>query len=122
MYDTLRAVPPYLISAKCASAWGRFVQDQVKLGEVITKENIIKTITRLEQFSELRIAVSKTLPSSVIDTTLNLPPGDEVVTIPARQMEAQVAYPVNPTHGSSSFDSTTIPAFLVQPPSTGLTN
>ena len=66
--------------------------------------------------------MAKTLPSSVIDTTLNLPPGDEVVTIPAHQVEAQVDYPPDPTHGSSSFDSSTIPAFLVQQPSNGLTN
>ena len=57
-FDTLRAVVPYLISEKCAAAWGRFVTDQVKLGEEITKENIIKTISRLEQFPPLRIAVS----------------------------------------------------------------
>ena len=60
------------------------------------------------------------MPSSVIDITLNLPPGDEVVTIPAHQVEAQVDYPHDPTHGSSSFYSTTIPAFLVEPPSTAL--
>ena len=41
-------------------------------------KNIIKTITRLEQYSDLHLAVSKTLPSSVIDTTLNLPTGDEM--------------------------------------------
>ena len=82
----MRVVTPYLISAKCAAAWGHFVQDQVKLGEVIRKENNIQTITPLEKYSELHIAVSKTLPSSVIDTILNLPPGDEVVTIPAHQV------------------------------------
>ena len=76
----------------------------------------------LEKYWELRIAVSKTLTSLVIYTTLNFPPGDEVVTIPAHQVEAQVDYPPDPTHGSSSFDSTTIPAFLVQQPSTSLTN
>ena len=28
-FYTLRAAVPYLISAKCSAAWGRFVQDQV---------------------------------------------------------------------------------------------
>ena len=98
------------------AAWGKFVRDQVKLGEDITKENIIKTITRFEQFVPLKIAVSKTLPSSVIDTTLNLPPGENVVTIPAHLVQDQDNDPLEPTEDPSELDSASIPAFLVQTP------
>ena len=44
-YYTPRIATPYLISNKCAVAWGKYVQDQVRLGETITKENSIKTIS-----------------------------------------------------------------------------
>ena len=88
----------------------------MKLGEEITKENIIKTITRLEQFVPLKIAVSKTLLSSAIDTIINLPLGEDVVTIPAHLVESQVDDPLETSEDSSEIDSATIPAFLVQTP------
>ena len=106
----MRAVTPYLISNKCAIAWGKYVHDQVRLGETITKENIIKTISTLEQYADLRLTVTKTLPSSLIDTTLNLPPGDETVTIPAHQAEIQIAPPSDAIIGFSS-ERSTFPAF-----------
>ena len=97
-YYTLLTVTQYFISNKCAAAWGTYVLDQVRLGEVITKENIIKTFTCLEQYS-------------MIDTTLNLPPGDETVTIPAHQAEIQIATTSEAIIGSSS-EPSTITAFL----------
>ena len=56
-------------------------------------------------------AVTKTLQSSVIDTSLNLPPEDETVTIPAHQAEIQIAPTSEAIIGSSS-EPSTIPAFL----------
>ena len=44
---------------------------------------MIKIISNLEQYPELRLAVSKTLPSSLIDTTLNLPPGQPEIHLQA---------------------------------------
>ena len=78
-YNTLRTVTPYIISNKCAHAYGRHVNEQIKLGIDITKENIIKIITNLEQSVDLRLTITKTLPASLIDTTLNLPPGEPEV-------------------------------------------
>ena len=46
-YNTLRAVTPYFISTKCAQAYGKYIINQVKLGNTITKEDIIKTVTKL---------------------------------------------------------------------------
>ena len=68
---------------KCAHAYGKHLNDQLKLGGEITKENMIKIISNLEQYSELRLTVSKTLPSSLIDTTLNLPPGQPEIYLQA---------------------------------------
>ena len=82
-YKTVSTVTPYFISNKCAQAYGKYVVEQVKMGEVITKENIIKTITTLEQYVDLRLTVTKTLPASLIDTTLNLPPGETEIHLQA---------------------------------------
>ena len=72
-----------MISNKCAHAYGKHLNDQLKLGGEITKENMIKIISNLEQYSELRLTVSKTLPSSLTDTTLNLPPGQPEIYLQA---------------------------------------
>ena len=93
-YNTLRAVTPYFISTKCAHAYGKFIIDQVKLGNTITKEEIIKTITKLETFNELRLDISKTLPAAIIDTTLNLPPGTEEHFLTAHLGDVEVAAPM----------------------------
>ena len=74
---------PYIISNKCALAYGRLANEQIKLGVDITKENIIKIITNLEQYVDLRLTITKTLPSSLIDTKLNLPPGEAEVHLQA---------------------------------------
>ena len=61
-YNTLTTVTPYFISNKCAQAYGKYAVEKVKMGEVINKEDIIKTITTLEQYVDLRLTVAKALP------------------------------------------------------------
>ena len=75
-YNTIKQVTPYFISTHCGNAFGKYVVEQVKLDGEITKEIIIKTITSLEQYPDLKLTVTKTLPATLIDTTLNLPPGE----------------------------------------------
>ena len=48
-YKTLRDVTPYFISNKCAQVYGKYILNQVKMGSNISKEDIIKTVTTLEQ-------------------------------------------------------------------------
>ena len=83
-----------MISNKCAHAYGKHLNDQLKLGGEITKENMIKIISNLEQYPELRLTVSKTLPSSLIDTTLNLPPGQLEIYLQAHM----ASVPTPPDH------------------------
>ena len=44
------------------------------MGNTITKEDIIKTVTKLETYTELKLDVAKNLPSAII---INVPPGSE---------------------------------------------
>ena len=74
------------------AAWGKFVRDQVKLGEDITKEQIIKTISHLKQFAPLR----------------------NLVTIPAHLVQDQDNDPLEPSEDPFEPDSASILAFLVQ--------
>ena len=108
----MRAVTPYLISNKCAIAWGKYVHDQVRLGETITKENIIKTISTLEQYTDLCLTVTETLPSSLIEATSNLPPGDETITIPAHQADVQIQTISEGDPILASSETFTIPTLL----------
>ena len=80
-YQTVRQVTPYLISAKCASAFGQWIVESVKLHTEITKESIIRIVTSLESHVELRITTSRQLPGFMITSTLNLPPGETDVTL-----------------------------------------
>ena len=68
----------------------KYIINQVKLGNTIIKEDIIKTITKLETYNELKLDISKTLPSAIIDTTLNLPPGREKHFLTAHLGEVEV--------------------------------
>ena len=46
--NTLRSITPYLLSPNCAKLFGDWQQDCVKMGAPITKETIIKTVSKLE--------------------------------------------------------------------------
>ena len=72
-----------MISAKCASAFGQWIVESVKLQTEITKESIIRIVTSLESHVELRITTSRQLPGFMITSTLNLPPGETDMTLQA---------------------------------------
>ena len=76
-YSTLRSVVPYLISPKCNAALSQWVQDSQRLGGIIDKDAIIRTVTNLETFTDLQLTSSRHLPAHMISTTLNLPPSTE---------------------------------------------
>ena len=73
-YNTLRTVVPYLISPRCNQALSQWILDSQRLGSVINKESIIRTVTSLESFSDLQLTNSRHLPAHMVSTTLNLPP------------------------------------------------
>ena len=86
---TLRTVAPYLISPRCAKSFGAWVQDCLKLGTEMSKQSIIKTISSLENHSELQITAPRTLPPHLAATALNLPPAQEEVSIQANFVQNQ---------------------------------
>ena len=76
-YNTLRSVVPYLISPRCNQALSQWILDSQRLGSVINKESIIRTVTSLESFSDLQLTNSRHLPAHMVSTTLNLPPASD---------------------------------------------
>ena len=96
-----QTVTPYLISAKCASAFGQWIVESVKLQTEITKESIIRIVTSLESHVELRITTSRQLPGFMITSTLNLPPGETDVTLQAHAAVGVTPTPLQ-THKSPS--------------------
>ena len=44
----------------------------------------------MEQYVDLRLTVTKTLPASLIDTTLNLPPGEPEVHLAAHLADVPI--------------------------------
>ena len=69
---TLRSITPYLLSPKCANLYGDWLQDCTKMSTPITKDSIIKTVSKLETNPELQLTAPKSLPP-FLATTLNLP-------------------------------------------------
>ena len=61
------------------------------MGNIIPKEDIIKTVTTLETYVELRLDTAKSLPSSLIDTILNLPPGSQEVYLDAHLGDVEIS-------------------------------
>ena len=82
-YQTVRQVTPYLISTRCATAFGNWIVESVKLQTEITKESIIRIVTSLESNVDLKLTTSRQLPGFMITATLNLPPGETEVTLQA---------------------------------------
>ena len=82
-YQVLRQIAQYLLSPKCAQAFGQWTSDTVKIGGTIDKETIIRTVSQLEGYPELRLYSPGTLPGSLITTTLNLPIGQGEQTVAA---------------------------------------
>ena len=74
-YEVLRQITQYLLSPKCAQAFGKWTSDTIKLGGPIDKDIIIRTVSQLESYAELKLHSPRTLPGSLITTTLGLPVG-----------------------------------------------
>ena len=55
----------------------------MKIGGTIDKEIIIRTVSQLEAHAELKLHSPRTLPGSLITTTLNLPIGQSEQTVVA---------------------------------------
>ena len=58
-YQTVRQVTPYLISTRCATAFGNWIVESVKLQTEITKESIIRIVTSLESNVDLKLTTSR---------------------------------------------------------------
>ena len=72
-YEVLRQITQYLLSPKCALAFGKWSADTTKMGGPITKDIIIRIVSQLEAFAELKLHSPRTLPGTLITTTLGLP-------------------------------------------------
>ena len=93
LYNTIRSLSPYLLSPKCAHAFGTWVRENQMLGIAITKEAIIHYITDLEVHLEFKNTQPRQILGHLISTTtLNLPPGEAEITL-----SAHVATPTLPT-------------------------
>ena len=84
------------------------------MGNTISKEDIIKTVTTLETYVELRLDTAKSLPSSLIDTTLNLPPGSQEVYLDAHLGDVEIS--ANLAEGAAPPISTYLGAGTTLPP------
>ena len=82
-YEVLRQITQYLLSPKCATAFGKWTSDTIKLGGKIDKDIIIRTVSQLESYAELKLHSPRTLPGSLITTTLGLPVGTIEQTVNA---------------------------------------
>ena len=82
-YQVLRQITQYLLSPKCAQAFGKWASDTMKIGGTIDKEIIIRTVSQLEAHAELKLHSPRTLPGSLITTTLGLPIGQSEQTVVA---------------------------------------
>ena len=101
-YEVLRQITQYLLSPRCAQAFGKWTQDTMKLGGPIDKDIIIRTVSQLESYAELKLHSPRTLPGTLITTTLGLPVGT---------IEQNVnAHFVNPSRPVDLRSSTTPPS------------
>ena len=82
-YETIRTLTPYLISPKCAHIFGGWSKDTQLLGGTITLEKLIQYVTDLEIHEQYKNTQPRSLPSQLISTTLNLPPGTADITLNA---------------------------------------
>ena len=102
-YNTIRSLSPYLLSPKCAHAFGTWVRENQMLGIVITKEEIIHYITDLEVHLEFKNTQPRQIPGHLISTTLNLPPGEAEIMLSARVATPTLPKPEHPVVPSSQW-------------------
>ena len=72
-YEVLRQITQYLLSPKCATAFGKWSIDTTRQGIAIDKDTIIRTVSQLEAYADLKLQTVRTLPGTLITTTLGLP-------------------------------------------------
>ncbi len=82
-HNTICQLSAYLLSPKCAHAFGAWVRENQMVGIVITKEDIIRFISELETHVEFKNTQPRQIPGHLISTTLNLPPAEAEITLSA---------------------------------------
>ena len=95
-YEVLRQITQYLLSPKCAQAFGKWSADTMKVGGAITKDIIIRIVSQLEAFPELKLHSPRSLPGTLITTTLGLPVSAE------QNLDAYFVNPPKPVDLKSS--------------------
>ena len=103
-YEVLRQITQYLLSPKASQAFAKWSSDTMKLGGVIDKDIIIRTVSQLESYADLKLHSPRTLPGSLITTTLGLPVGSA-----EQNVVAHFANPQKPVDLKSSTPSTMKP-------------
>ena len=91
-FQTIRTITPYMISTKCNQAFSSWVKERQKTCSAINTQEIIRIVTHLEQFPDLQLQTTRSLPGFLVTTSLSLPP-EETVNI-----SAHFATPCNDTH------------------------
>ena len=118
-YEVVCQITQYLLSPRCAQQFSKWSSDTIKVGGQIDKDIIIKTVSQLESYADLKLHSPRTLPGSLITTTLGLP-----VSSTEQNVNAHFANPLPPQDLRSSARSSSngrprIPSYGSRPPSTG---
>ena len=108
-YQVLRQITQYLISPKAGVAFGKWASDTAKIGGKIDKEIIIRTVTQLESYADLKLHSPRTLPGTLITTTLGLPAGPDEQTILANYINPQKPVDIKKTSTKKNSSSNSRP-------------
>ena len=108
-YQVLRQITQYLISPKAGVAFGKWASDTTKVGGIIDKETIIRTVTQLESYADLKLHSPRTLPGTLITTTLGLPAGPDEQTILANYINPQKPVDIKKTSTKKNSSSNSRP-------------
>ena len=91
-FQTIRTITPYLLSSKCNQAFSSWVKERQKTNSAINTQEINRIVTHLEQFPDLQLQSTRSLPSFLVTTSLSLPLEETV------DVTAHFATPCNDTH------------------------
>ena len=86
--DVIQSIAPYLMEQKTGKVFGNWIQEIILLKCEITKQQIIKTVHKLEQNSALKLSSTKYVPAHFAQTQLGL---QEI-----SQLEPAPVYSVHP--------------------------
>ncbi len=106
-YQVLRQITQYLISPKAGVAFGKWASDTAKRGGKIDKETIIRTVTQLESYADLKLHSPRTLPGTLITTTLGLPTEPDEQIILANYVNPQKPVDIKKTSAKKTSSSNT---------------